>query len=73
MTNRITRHGLSFCRVVLFTLATLPLCGGCQTLFPSTLPGGLALTEDARIAKQARAESFPSPADVGLTPATQTR
>jgi hypothetical protein len=67
MTLSTTRHGNTFRRAVLI-LATLACCSGCQMLFPSALPGGLALTEDARIAKQARAESFPTPADVGLEP-----
>jgi hypothetical protein len=49
-------------------IAGLLLTGGCQAIVPSALGGKLALTEDARIAKQAKAESFPSPSDVGLTP-----
>jgi hypothetical protein len=48
-------------------------CGGCQSLVTSALPGRFALGEDARIAKQARADSFPSPADVGIESATVTR
>ena len=47
-------------------LAALMACSGCQALVPSALPSGLALGEDARIARQAKADSFPSPADVGL-------
>lgn len=39
---------------------------GCQTFFPGAAPGSFALGEDRRIAKQAAAEKFPSPADVGL-------
>jgi hypothetical protein len=41
---------------------------GCQSIVPSALGGKLALSEDARIAKQAKADSFPSPSDVGLVP-----
>lgn len=41
---------------------------GCQAIVPSALGGKLALSEDARIAKQAKADSFPSPSDVGLVP-----
>jgi hypothetical protein len=39
---------------------------GCQTVFPGAAPGSFALGEDRRIAKQAAAEKFPSPADVGI-------
>lgn len=39
---------------------------GCQTVFPGAAPGTFAMGEDRRIAKQAAAEKFPSPADVGL-------
>ena len=52
--------------VALVAAATVA-CGGCQTLFPAALPGGLAFTEDARIAKRAKSDAFPSPADVGLS------
>lgn len=45
-------------------------CCGCQTMFPAALPGGLAWSENARIEKRAKADSFPSPADVGLTEPT---
>lgn len=51
-------------------LISLALVSGCQALVPSALPGGFALTEDARIAKQAKVDSFPTPADVGLAAAT---
>jgi hypothetical protein len=39
---------------------------GCQ----ATLPGGLSWNEEAKIAKRAQSDSFPSPADVGLTAPT---
>ncbi len=55
-------------RIRALTLVAIAACGGCQALVPNALPGGFALTEDARIEKQAKADSFPSPADVGLTP-----
>jgi hypothetical protein len=45
-------------------------CCGCQAIFPAALPGALAWSEDARIEKRAKADSFPSPADVGLTQPT---
>jgi hypothetical protein len=48
--------------------AALLAVSGCQAIVPSALGGKLALNEDARIAKQAKADSFPTPADVGLTP-----
>jgi hypothetical protein len=48
--------------------AALAACGGCQVLVPNGLPRSLAFSEDARIAKQAKADSFPTPADVGLAP-----
>jgi hypothetical protein len=43
---------------------------GCQALVPTALPTRFGLGEDAKIAKQAKAESFPSPADVGLATAS---
>ena len=46
------------------------MCCGCQAMFPAAMPGGLAWSEDARIEKKAKADSFPSPADVGLTQPT---
>jgi hypothetical protein len=45
---------------------------GCQAAFPRALPGRWSLSEDARIAKQAKADSFPRPADVGLEEPTST-
>jgi hypothetical protein len=48
-------------------IGVVAACVGCQ----SALPGGaFALTEDARIAQRAKADSFPSPADVGLAEPT---
>jgi hypothetical protein len=55
-------------RLEWLSIAGLLVIGGCQAIVPSALGGKLALTEDARIAKQAKADSFPSPSDVGLTP-----
>lgn len=46
----------------------LAAMAGCQAIVPSALGGKLALSEDARIAKQAKADAFPSPSDVGLVP-----
>jgi hypothetical protein len=48
--------------------ALVLISAGCQAIVPSAFGGKLALSEDARIAKQAKADSFPTPADVGLTP-----
>jgi hypothetical protein len=58
-------RGRGACALAAVVLAA---CGGCQALVPNALPGGFALSEDARIEKQAKADSFPSPADVGLEP-----
>ena len=49
-------------------IAALLASVGCQAIVPSALGCKLALSEDARIVKQAKADSFPTPADVGLTP-----
>jgi hypothetical protein len=43
---------------------------GCQALFPTALPNGIVLREDAKIKKLAEADQFPSPSDVGLDAAT---
>jgi hypothetical protein len=51
-------------------VTSLAAFNGCQALVPSALPGGFAVTKDARIAKQAKVDSFPTPADVGLASAT---
>ncbi|HYO24629.1 MAG TPA: hypothetical protein VEQ85_06725 [Lacipirellulaceae bacterium] len=50
----------------LFVGVAVACSTGCQALLPAALPGGFALNEEARIAKKARGDSFPSPADVGL-------
>lgn len=55
-------------RLACLAMAGLLVTSGCQAIVPSALGGKLALSEDARIAKQAKADSFPSPSDVGLTP-----
>jgi hypothetical protein len=47
-------------------LLTVAGLGGCQSVFPTGLPSTWKVGEEARIAKQAKADSFPSPADVGL-------
>jgi hypothetical protein len=39
---------------------------GCQ----ATLPGSMSWNEEAKIAKRAKSDTFPSPADVGLTAPT---
>ena len=43
---------------------------GCQSFAPASLGRLSSAHADKRIAKQAAAEHFPSPADVGLAPAT---
>lgn len=43
---------------------------GCQTALMGAVPGNFAASQDRRIAKQAAAEKFPSPKDVGLETAT---
>lgn len=53
-----------------FVFATVT-CTGCQAMFPA-LPGGMTFNEEQRIAKKAKGDSFPSPADVGLTTAVPT-
>jgi hypothetical protein len=55
-------------RLAWLGVAALLATAGCQAIVPSALGGKLALSEDARIVKQAKADSFPTPADVGLTP-----
>jgi hypothetical protein len=52
------------------TLGLLLAMSGCQALVPTALPTTFGLGENAKIAKQAKADSFPSPADVGLTTAS---
>jgi hypothetical protein len=47
-------------------------CAGCQAIVPSAVPGALAWREDAKIAAKAKAEGFPTPADVGLTSPNET-
>jgi hypothetical protein len=39
---------------------------GCQSM----LPGSMSWKEEAKIAKKAKSDTFPSPADVGLTAPT---
>jgi hypothetical protein len=63
--NTCSRRGA---RLAWLGVVTLVTSSGCQAIVPSALGGKLALSEDARIAKQAKADSFPSPSDVGLTP-----
>jgi hypothetical protein len=70
--HRVTRHVGRWASSLVAALA-LAACCGCQVLIPDGLPGGFGLSEDARIAKQAKADSFPSPADVGLTPENMAR
>ena len=52
-------------RPILLLIGALACCG-CQ----AALPGGFVWSEDARIEKKAKADAFPSPADVGLTEPT---
>jgi hypothetical protein len=61
---RRSRRGARPRSGALLLLIGVALCG-CQ----SALPRGLALGEDAKIAKQAKADGFPSPGEVGLTKA----
>jgi hypothetical protein len=54
----------------LLVITGATLCGGCQAMIPAAMPSVFAAREDARIAKLAARDSFPSPADVGLTTPT---
>ncbi len=59
-----------FLRAPLIALVAALACTGCQSILPTALPTSFALREDAKIAKQAKADGFPSPSDVGLTAPT---
>ena len=50
-----------------FALVVVGACIGCGSIFRGAMPSSFARRDDQRIAKQAAAEKFPSPADVGLT------
>lgn len=52
----------------MLALLVVGACAGCGNIFRGAMPGSFARRDDQRIAKQAAAEKFPSPADVGLPP-----
>ncbi len=58
------------CGPAVVGLGLLVATNGCQALVPSALPTTFGLGDDTKIAKQAKADSFPSPADVGLATAS---
>ena len=58
-------------RVLLILLAAMGAAGGCQGVLSTAKPGQFAASNDRRVAKQAAAEKFPTPGDVGLAPASR--
>lgn len=52
------------------TILALSAVVGCQSAVPRSLPGMFGGGDHARIAKLAKSDPFPSPADVGLNAPT---
>ena len=64
------RCGRFIGRLSLALVAAAAASIGCQSFAPASLGRISGVHADRKIAKQAAAEHFPSPADVGLAPAT---
>lgn len=66
----LSRRDRFFGGMMVALVSAVSASAGCQSFAPASLGRLSSAHADKRIAKQAAAEHFPSPADVGLAPAT---